>query len=143
MGPVAATDKITSMQVWAWQVVGNKIAVSSGVAGTHPGAHKLVATETLPYTAAKGWMVQTKLEPGSSQFVEGKPARVMALAQVTKAGGTEKDVLEWHQAVLVKGHRRPRVQRLAPGDQRGEGREHAVARLLGHRLGVDLRARRL
>jgi hypothetical protein len=105
MGPVAATDTITSMQVWAWQVTGDKVAVSSGVAGTHPGDHALVATEKLPYTADKGWMVQTKLEPGSSQFVEGKPARVMALAQVTNADGTEKDVLEWHQAVLVKGHR--------------------------------------
>jgi hypothetical protein len=105
MGPVAATDTIISMQVWAWQVVGDTVAMSSGVAGTHPGAHALVATEELPYTEAKGWMVQTKLEPGSSQFVEGKPARVMALAQVTNADGTEKDVLEWHQAVLVNGHR--------------------------------------
>jgi hypothetical protein len=105
MGPVAATDTITSMQVWAWQVTGGKVAISSGVAGTHPGAHALVPIEELPFTEAKGWMVQTKLEPGSSQFVEGKPARAMALAQVTNADGTELDVLEWHQAVLVKGHR--------------------------------------
>ena len=30
MGPVAATDTIISMQVWAWQVVGGKVAMSSG-----------------------------------------------------------------------------------------------------------------
>jgi hypothetical protein len=105
MGPVAATDTITWMRVWVWQVAGKKVAASSGVSGAHPGAHRLGPTEELPFTAAKGWMVQTQLEPGSEQFSEGKPARAMAMALVTNDDGTEEDVLEWSQAVLVRGHR--------------------------------------
>lgn len=106
MGPVAATDRITSMQVWVWQVVGDKVAASSGIGGTHPGAHGLAPTEKLPYTADKGWMVQTRLEPDSAQFVEGKPAMAMALALVTNVDDEkERDVLQWNQAVLVNGHR--------------------------------------
>jgi hypothetical protein len=105
MGPVAATDKITSMRVWVWQVVGDKIAVSSGIGGKHPGNHPLIPREKLPFETANGWMVQTQLEPGSGKFVEGEPALAMALSQVTDHAGNQKDVLQWNQGVLVKGHR--------------------------------------
>lgn len=104
MGPVADTDTLTRMRVWVWQVDGEKVAASSGISGEHLGAHPLSPREQLPFTSAKGWMVQTELEPGSAQFSEGKPALAMALALVTAADGTN-DVLQWNQAVMVAGHR--------------------------------------
>jgi hypothetical protein len=105
MGRVADGDQLTSMQVWVWQVDGEKVAASAGKGGEHVGGHPLAPSEQPPYTAEKGWMVQTELEPGSVQFSEGKPALAMAMALVTHADGTT-DVDQWNQAVMV-AERRP------------------------------------
>jgi hypothetical protein len=110
MGPVADTDTITWMRVWMWQLDGEKVAASSGVSGTHPGAHPLAPTEELPFKAEKGWMIQTVLEPGSDEFSEGTPALAMAMALVVTDGDAEgtngtRELLQWNQGVMVEGRR--------------------------------------
>lgn len=110
MGPVSETDTIDWMRVWMWQVDGDKVASSSGVSGSHPGSHDLAENEKLPFLAAKGWMIQTQLEPDSDEFTEGKSAMGMAIALVTIGNGAgdgegAKELLQWNQAVLVKGRR--------------------------------------
>jgi hypothetical protein len=104
MGAVADGDELTAMRIWVWQVDGRKVAASSGQGGVHLGGHHLAPSETPPYTAPRGWMVQTELEPGSEQFSEGKPALAMAMALVTHEDGT-KDVEQWNQAVMIKERR--------------------------------------
>ena len=100
MGPVADGDQLTWMRVWIWQQDGAKIAASAGTSGEHLGAHAVAASEHLPFKAEKGWMIQTKLEPGSEQFTAGKPALAMAMALVKHADGTT-GIDHWSQAVMV------------------------------------------
>jgi hypothetical protein len=104
MGPVAEGDELTWMRVWVWQQDGERRAVSSGLSGIHLGGHKASPMEQIPFTHDKGWMIQTKLEPGSEQFSVGKPATAMALALVTR--GESRDVQHWTQAVLIAGDER-------------------------------------
>jgi hypothetical protein len=100
MGPVAQGHELTWMRVWVWQEHDTKVAVSAGVSGKHLGAEAVAASEKLPFTAKKGWMIQTKLEPGSGQFAKGKPALAMAMALVKDKDGSSS-VEHWSQAVTV------------------------------------------
>ncbi len=100
MGPVGDGDKLTSMRVWVFQETGAKAAAASGTGGRHLGGHPMSDNEKPPFTTAKGWMVQTELEPGSDQFVQAKPALAMAMALVTHKDGTD-GVEHWTQAVLI------------------------------------------
>ena len=107
MGPVAATDEITSMQGLGVAGGGQQDRGFRPVSPAHTrGAHAVVATETLPYTAANGWMVQTRLEPGSSQFVEEKAGALhgAGAGHESRRHGEGRSGRP-HQAVLVKGHR--------------------------------------
>lgn len=100
MGPVAEGAQLTWMRVWVWQQAGKKSAAASGTSGEHLGGHRPAARERLPFTKKKGWMIQTELEPGSSQFTAGKPAMATAMALVKHSdGSTEVD--HWTQAVMV------------------------------------------
>lgn len=102
MGPVAEGDELTWMRVWVWQQDGERVVAASGTSGEHLGAHPVAESENLPFTAEKGWMIQTELEPGSEQFSGGKPALAMAMALVNHPDGT-RDVEQWSQAVSVSG----------------------------------------
>ena len=103
MGPVASGDTLTWMRVWVWQQDGTQLAASAGTSGEHLGGHGVSDREELPFTDAKGWMIQTELEPGSDQFTEGKPALAMAMAIVENGGS--RDVETWSQAVMIgSGH---------------------------------------
>ena len=146
MGPVGDGDTLIWMRVWVWQQDGESVAACGGhqrraprrrTASPRAGAASLHAQD-------RDWMIQTELEPGSKQFSNGKPA----LARRWRSSSTATaaiDIEQWSQAVMVGSQelRADGQARLAPRDQRGEGRQHAVARLLGHRFGVHLRARRL
>jgi hypothetical protein len=101
MGPVAPGDKLTWMRVWVWQLNGKKIAVSSGTSGEHLGGPRRTPREKLPFTPAKGWMIQTELEPGSEQFAKGKAALATALAIVEHDDGST-GVEHWSQAVKMR-----------------------------------------
>jgi hypothetical protein len=101
MGDVAEGDQLTAMRVWIWQHAGTNVAAAAGTGGKHLGGHAMVDSERPPFS--ERWMVQTKLEPGSHQFVPEKPALALAMALVKHADGTE-DVDHWSQAVMIKGH---------------------------------------
>ena len=109
MGPVGTGDTLIWMRVWVWQQDGDDVAASAGNAGEHvPGAHRLDKKDMPPFTAdEKRWMVQTKLEPESSQFKTEKPALVQALALVENDG--ERNIVQWGQAVALRapGHHGP------------------------------------
>jgi len=98
MGDVAKDDELLSMRVWVWQQDGANVAAASGNGGEHLGGHAPAATETPPFT--NKWMVQTKLEPGSAQFVGGKAALAMAMA-VVKHGDGSTEVQQWSQGIMV------------------------------------------
>jgi hypothetical protein len=104
MGPVAKGDKLDSMEVWVWQQHEDGVALSTGKAGEHLGGPKKSPREKLPFSAEKGWMIQTALAKGSKQFVKGKPALAMAIAMVTRKNG-EKDVEHWMQGVSIRALR--------------------------------------
>ena len=114
MGDVEEGDELTWMRVWVWQQVGDNRAASTGLSGQHLGGHKVSQMEKLPFTSKLGWMIQTKLEPGSAQFVSGKAAEAMALALVTHADQTS-EVQQWNQGVLIEGK---------PGDDDHHDHEH-------------------
>lgn len=99
MGPVAKGDKLESMEVWVWQLHEDGVALSTGRAGKHLGG-KRSPREKPPFTADKGWMIQTGLAKGSKQFDEGRPALAMAVAVVTHKNG-DKDLEHWAQGVLI------------------------------------------
>src|SRR5918998_3186944 len=104
MGPVAKGDKLDSMEVWVWQQHEDGVALSTGKAGEHLGGPKRSPREKLPFSAEKGWMIQTSLAKGSKQFVKGKAALAMAIAMVTRKNG-EKDVEHWMQGVSIRALR--------------------------------------
>jgi hypothetical protein len=99
MGPVGTGDKLIWMRVWVWQQDGDNVAASAGNAGEQvPGAHALSAKDRPPFTdAQETWMVQTKLEPESSEFKAGKPALVQAMALLERNG--ERNIVQWSQGV--------------------------------------------
>jgi len=99
MGPVAPGDTITWMRVWVWQQDGDRVAASAGTSEEHLGGHDPSERESLPFTNAREWMIQTELEPGSEQFSDTKPALAMAMALVERDG--TMDVQTWSQAVMV------------------------------------------
>lgn len=101
MGDVADEDQLTAMRVWIWQHAGANVAAAAGTGGKHLGGHPMVDEERPPF--ANRWMVQTRLEPGSMQFLPEEPALAMAMALVKHQDGTE-DVEQWSQAVLIQGH---------------------------------------
>lgn len=105
MGPVNKGAKLTWMRVWVWQQDGERVAASSGTSGEHVGGHAPAPTEQPPYTSEKGWMVQTKLEPGAEPFAHDKPALAMAMALVEHSDGT-LEVEQWSQAVSVAAPKR-------------------------------------
>jgi hypothetical protein len=100
MGPVSKGAELTWMRVWVWQEDGSKVAASAGTSGEHLGGHSPEASEQLPFTADDGWMIQTKLEPGSEPFSRDKPALAMAMALVKHADGT-RGIEHWSQAVSI------------------------------------------
>ena len=102
MGPVGTGDTLIWMRVWVWQQDGDNVAAAAGNAGEQvPGAHRLDEKGTPPFTDAQGeWMVQTKLEPASSEFNAGKPALVQAMALVENNG--ERNIVQWSQGVALR-----------------------------------------
>jgi hypothetical protein len=101
MGPVAKGDTLESMEVWVWQQRDDGVALSTGKAGVHLGGPRRSPREKLPFSADKGWMVQTALSKGSKQFKKGEPALAMAIAVVTRKNG-DKDVEHWMQGVSIR-----------------------------------------
>jgi hypothetical protein len=101
MGPVAKGDTLEWMEVWVWQQHDGGLAASSGRAGRHLGGPRRSPREKLPFTAEKGWMIQTALAKGSKQFVKGKPAAAMAIAMVKRKNG-DQDVQQWMQGVRIR-----------------------------------------
>lgn len=102
MGGVQEGDELSWMRVWVWQQIGDNRAASTGLSGQHLGGHEVSKKEKLPFTSKLGWMIQTKLEPGSAQFVPGKAAQAMALALVTHADQTS-EVQQWNEGVVIEG----------------------------------------
>ena len=121
MGPIGTGDNIVWVRAWAWQQNGDNIAASAGNAGDHvPGAHPLKASQQPPFAAPKPlWMVQTKLEPLSADYVTDKPALVQAFALVENGG--DQDIVQWSQAVKVRAPGHPGV---AGHDHEHEDAEH-------------------
>lgn len=118
MGPVSEDDLIEWMRVWVWQQDGDIRAASTGLSGQHLGGHAESPKERLPFEPGSTWMIQTKLEPGSAQFVVGRAAMAMAMALVTHPKDNTSEVQQWSQGVLVEG---------VPGhphDHDGDDHEH-------------------
>jgi hypothetical protein len=92
------------MRVWVWQEAGAKVAASAGNGGDHLGGHDRVPTENFPLkgTEHDRWMIQTKLEANSPQFVEGVSALATAMALVRRDGSLE--VEHWSQSVMIGPH---------------------------------------
>lgn len=103
MGPVSEDDLIEWMRVWVWQQDGDNRAASTGLSGQHLGGHAESPKERLPFEPGSTWMIQTKLEPGSAQFVVGKSAMAMAMALVSHPKAGTSEVQQWSQGVLVEG----------------------------------------
>jgi hypothetical protein len=101
MGPVEAGDEILSMRVWVHQEADGQAAASAGNGGRHLGGHDPEPSETFPLTGNM-WMVQTKLEKGSPQFVENKCALATAMARVRR--GENVEVEQWSQVVMIGPH---------------------------------------
>jgi hypothetical protein len=103
MGPVSEDDLIEWMRVWVWQQDGDNRAASTGLSGQHLGGHEVSSKEHLPFEPGSTWMIQTKLEPGSAQFVVGRSAMAMAMALVSHPKDNTSEVQQWSQGVLVEG----------------------------------------
>ena len=102
MGPIGDGDKLIWMRAWVWQQDGDNLAASAGEAGEHvPGAHPLSGDQQPPFEAPKPrWMVQTKLEGESADFIIEKPALVQAIALVENGG--DRTIVQWGQAVKLR-----------------------------------------
>jgi hypothetical protein len=103
MGPVSEDDLIEWMRVWVWQQDGDNRAASTGLSGQHLGGHDESPKERLPFEPGSTWMIQTKLEPGSAQFVVGRSAMALAMALVSHPKDGTSEVQQWSQGVLVEG----------------------------------------
>jgi hypothetical protein len=102
MGPVESGDEILSIRVWVHQEADGQAAASAGNGGKHLGGHDFdPPSEAFPLTGDM-WMVQTKLEKGSPQFIEHKPALATAMARVRRGGNVE--VEQWSQVVMIGPH---------------------------------------
>jgi hypothetical protein len=101
MGPVEAGDEILSMRVWIHQEAEGQAAASAGNGGDHIGGHDPAPSESFPLKGDM-WMVQTKLEQGSPQFKNHKPALATAMARVKRGGSVE--VEQWSQVVMIAPH---------------------------------------
>ena len=102
MGPVGTGDNLIWMSAWAWQQDGDKIASSTGDAGTPvKGARPLRPKDKPPFKAPKKqWMVQTGLRKGSAPYNPKKPVLVQAIALVETGG--ERAIVQWSQAVKIE-----------------------------------------
>lgn len=124
MGPVSEDDLIEWMRVWVWQQDGDVRAASTGLSGQHLGGHAESPKERLPFEPGSTWMIQTKLEPGSAQFVVGRAAMAMAMALVSHPKDNTSEVQQWSQGVLVEGVPGGGHPHHHDGDDDGDGHEH-------------------
>jgi hypothetical protein len=109
MGPIGDGDELIWMRAWVWQQDGANLAAAAGNAGDHvPGAHPLGPDQLPPFKAPTPpvpgkeprWMVQTKLEKESADFIIEKPALVQAIALVENGG--DRTIVQWGQAVKLR-----------------------------------------
>jgi hypothetical protein len=102
MGPVEPGDEILSMRVWIHQEAEGQASASAGNGGEHLGGHDFdKASQEFPPTGNM-WMVQTKLEKDSPQFLNHHPALATAMARVKRGGNIE--VEQWSQVVMIAPH---------------------------------------
>jgi hypothetical protein len=102
MGPLEEDDEIITMHVWVHQEADGQAAVSTGQGGVHLGGHAQAPSEIFPLKGtpqSTKWMVQTKLDEGSPQFIPGKPALATAMARVKRGGAVEME--QWSQVIMV------------------------------------------